>query len=98
MGAAVGESSPAEIQIIEIGDRRYAAWPGEFFVEYGLELKTRLPATTLITIANGELQGYIVTAAAADRGVYESFNAVFSPLNGPRMIEATVALAHTSTP
>jgi len=29
---------PAEIQIIKIGDRTFIAWPGEVFVEYGLEL------------------------------------------------------------
>jgi len=92
-GAAIAGSSPAEIQLIIIGPWKFVAWPGEYFVEYGLELKKRLPGSFLITLANGELQGYIVTASAAARLVYESTNALFSPENGPRMIEATLTLA-----
>jgi neutral ceramidase len=43
-------------------------------------------------MANGELQGYIVTAEAAARGGYEAANAVFCPSNGPRFVAATLAL------
>jgi neutral ceramidase len=43
-------------------------------------------------MANGELQGYIVTPEAAARGVYEATNAVFGPENGPRFVETTLAL------
>ncbi len=43
-------------------------------------------------MANGELQGYIVTAEAAARNVYEATNAVFAPSNGPRFVAATLAL------
>jgi neutral ceramidase len=93
MDAAIAGSNPAEIQMIEVGPWKFVAWPGEYFVEYCLELKRRLPDTFLITIANGEVQGYIVTDAAAARLVYESTNAIFAPSNGHRMIEATIALA-----
>jgi hypothetical protein len=92
LATAIQECVPAEIQAITIGPWTYVGWPGEFFVEYGLELKARAPGTFLITLANGELQGYIVTAEAAARGVYESTNAVFAPRNGARFIEATLAL------
>jgi hypothetical protein len=51
----------------------------------------------VITCANGELQGYIVTAAAAAGGGYEAANAVFTADNGARFVEATLALlARTS--
>jgi len=90
-GAAKG-CLPAEIQVIQIGSWKFAAWPGEFFVEYGLAVKARVPDTFIVTLANGELQGYIVTAEAAAKGVYEAGNAVFSPSNGPMVLEATVAL------
>ena len=43
-------------------------------------------------MANGELQGYIVTEAAAAREVYEATNAVFAPANGARFVEASIAL------
>lgn len=93
LAAAIGSSSPAEIQLIEIGPWRFVGWPGEFFVEYALELKARLPGTFVITLANGELQGYVVTADADARRAYEASNAIFSHENGPRMVAATVELA-----
>ena len=92
LATAIQKCVPAEIQAIAIGPWTFVGWPGEFFVEYGLELKARAPGTFLITLANGELQGYIVTAEAAARGVYESSNAVFAPRNGARFVEATLAL------
>jgi neutral ceramidase len=89
---AVAECSPAEIQVIEIGAWKLIGWPGEFFVEYGLEVKSRAPNTFVITLANGELQAYIVTEEADAKGYYEARNALFSHENGPRMVEATLAL------
>jgi hypothetical protein len=92
LDGAARECSPAEIQLIEIGPWKFVSWPGEFFVEYALEVKRRSPDTFLITLANGELQGYIVTAEAARRSVYEATNAIFSPENGSRVVEETLAL------
>ena len=83
---------PAEVQLIAIGPWRFIGWPGEFFVEYALEVKRHWPTSSVITLANGDLQGYIVTEAAAEQGVYESGNAVFSPANGRRFVAATLAL------
>ena len=90
--AAADLCSPAEIQVFEIGPWKFAFWPGEFFVEYALEVKAQSPHTFVITLANGELQGYIVTPEAAKRGGYEATNALFSPDNGRRIVEATLAL------
>ncbi len=90
---AVHAASPAEIQVIEIGPWRFAAWPGEFFVDYALALKEAAPAHTyVVTVANGELQGYIATASAVERQTYEATNAVFEAGNGRRFVEATLAL------
>lgn len=90
--AAIKRCSPAEIQLIELGAWKFVFWPGEFFVEYALEVKAASPRTFVVTLANGELQGYIVTPDAAARGIYESYNAIFSPANGRRMVDATRAL------
>jgi neutral ceramidase len=90
--AAIASCQPAEIQLVAIDAWRFVAWPGEFFVEYGLAVRARVPGTFVITLANGELQGYIVTPEAAARGVYESTNAVFAARNGDRFVEATLEL------
>lgn len=92
LAAAIAGSTPAEIQLIEIGRWKFVAWPGEFFVAYSLELRSKSADTFVVTLANGELQGYIVTAEAAARGVYESTNAVFSPANGPRFVAESLSL------
>lgn len=92
LAAAVQACAPTEIQLLKIGPWNFVAWPGEYFVEYGLALKSRAPGTFVITLANGELQGYIVTAEAAAEGVYEATNAIFAPSNGPRIVEATLSL------
>jgi hypothetical protein len=76
-------------EAIALGPWRFIAWPGEYF----LELKSRLPGTFLITLANGELQGYVVNQEAEPQKVYESINAIFAPENGRRIIDATVSLA-----
>lgn len=89
---AARECSPAEIQAIEIGPWKFVGWPGEFFVEYALDVKRRAPGTCVITLANGELQAYIVTAEADAKAFYEARNALFSHTNGPRIVEATLAL------
>ncbi len=83
---------PAEIQIIRISDRAFIAWPGEVFVEYGLELKKRFPKISLITYANGELQGYIVTEEAHEKGFYEAGNSLFDYTAGEIMTAETVRL------
>jgi neutral ceramidase len=84
--------NPAEIQAIAIGSCRWIAWPGEFYVEYALELKRLFPGCQVITLANGELQGYIVTPAAAAARRYEAENAVFSSTNGATFLAESLAL------
>jgi neutral ceramidase len=92
LAKAAADCSPAEIQLVEIGPWKFVSWPGEFFVEYALEVKRRASGTFVITLANGELQAYIVTAEADANAFYEARNALFSHENGPRMVEETLAL------
>lgn len=92
LAAVAASCSPAEIQVIGIGADRWVFWPGEFFVEYGLAVKARRSRTHVVTLANGETQGYIVTPEAAARGGYEAANAVFSPDNGRVFVERTLEL------
>jgi neutral ceramidase len=81
---------PAEVQLIHIGPWCFAGWPGEVFIEYGLEIKRRCRNVFLITLANGELQGYIVTKEAAEQGMYEASNAIFDHKGGAVLVEATL--------
>lgn len=83
---------PAEIQVIRLGPWVFVAWPGEIFVEYGLAVKARVPGAFVISLANGELQGYLVTEAAGREGGYEASNAIFAPGSGQVLVDATLAL------
>ena len=87
--AACRACMPAEVQAFMIGPWSFVAWPGEVFVEYALELKSSCRNVFVISLANGELQGYIVTEEAAAEGGYEASNALFAPEAGRRLVEAT---------
>ena len=86
---------PAEIQVISIGPWNFVAWPGEVFVEYALELKQKNNNTFLISLANGELQGYIATEEAEAKGYYESSNSIFSYTAGDVLVIETTGLLKT---
>jgi hypothetical protein len=88
----------AAIQFIEVGAWKYVAWPGEFFVENALAVKARSLGTYIVALANGELQGHIVTPHAAKQIYYEAIIELFSPDNGTKVVEATLALIGRSSP
>ncbi len=85
-------SLPAEVQMIKIGEWKFAAWPGEIFIEYALELKSLDKNVFLVTLSNGELQGYIATEEAAIKGYYEASNSVFDHTGGELLVTATLEL------
>ncbi len=68
------------------------AWPGEIFVEHALAVKARFDDTFVISLANGELQGYIVTEDAAREGGYEAANSIFGPQSGKILVDATLTI------
>jgi neutral ceramidase len=83
----------AEIQVFLVGDCAVSAWPGEFFVEYALELKARSPIPVFpVTLANGELQGYVVTPEAERANGYESQMSLFPATVGARFVDTTLTL------
>lgn len=84
---------PAEVQVIGVGDWSFVGWPGESFVEFGLKVKAKCPNTFVITLANGELGGYLVTEEAVRENWYEGTNASLkSPESGEKIVETTVKL------
>ena len=76
-----------DVQALRIGNRCMAGLPGEVFIEYSLALKrmTRYP-TAVVSLVNGELQGYVVTEEAARAGGYEASNSMFAPVTGTLFI------------
>jgi len=92
LDAATKTCLPAEVQVIAVGPWAFAGWPGEVFVDYALQVKARSDNAFVISLANGELQGYIVTEAAADEGGYEASNALFAPAAGGMLAEKTVEI------
>lgn len=83
---------PVEIQVIKVGNLAFIAWPGEIFVEFGLALKKQFNNIFMITYANGELQGYIVTKEAHEKGFYEAGNSFFEYISGEIMLEQTIKM------
>ncbi len=83
---------PGEVQILKVGRWSFVGWPGELFVEYALAVKDRCQDTFVISLANGELQGYIVTEEAAQEGGYEASNSLFSPQSGKILADTTLRM------
>ncbi|NLL83752.1 MAG: hypothetical protein GX230_05850 [Lentisphaerae bacterium] len=87
---------PAEVQALRIGETNVVALPGELFVEYGLEVKRRLSGQTVVfSLANGELQGYIVTPEADAAGGYEAACSMFTAEAGRILVEAAITAAES---
>ncbi len=84
----------AEVQTISLAgpaiSRAFIGLPCEIFAEYGLEIQKRAPIpASVISLANGELQGYIVTPEATG---YEASFSLFSPQAGASLVESAIAL------
>jgi hypothetical protein len=80
--------SPVDVQVFRAGDTFLVGWPGECFVEYALAVKAARRAF-VISLANGELQGYIPTPDATG---YEARLSVFEPAAGDRLAGTTLEL------
>lgn len=89
---------PAEIQIIQIGHTKYVSWPGEIFVEYALKVKGEIENTFIISLANGNLNGYVTTEEAAQEGGYEASSGLISYEAGNILVEKTIELISKQQP
>jgi hypothetical protein len=88
---------PAEIQIMRVGQWCFVGWQGEVFVEFALAVKSRLPSTFIVSLANGDLQGYICTREAFECKFYEAGNCLFSQEAGDILVERTVEFVRQLT-
>ncbi|MBC7344726.1 MAG: neutral/alkaline non-lysosomal ceramidase N-terminal domain-containing protein, partial [Clostridia bacterium] len=87
-----------ELQAIRIGDCALLAFPGELFVEIGLEIKAKSPFkyTYIVGYANGYV-GYVPTKQAFEEGGYEAVTAQFVPETSDIVIEESLALLNSLT-
>jgi hypothetical protein len=86
---------PAEIQLMQIGPWSFVGWPCEVFVEFEIAIRKKFPKCFVISLANGELQGYIVTEEAVANHWYEGMNSLFaSPEAGMALVNATLDILH----
>ncbi len=89
---------PSDLQLLRIGDVDLVGLPGECFTEYALEIKRRATRRTfVISLTNGDLQGYIVTPEAVTAGGYEATNAVFAAESGKVLVTAALEMAARHT-
>jgi hypothetical protein len=97
LDAAIAAVMPAEIMLTRIGPWFFAGWPGEAFVEFPLAVKAARPDCCVISMANGELQGYLVTEEAVQCRWYEAMNSLWSnPQAGLLLVEKTLELLEWS--
>jgi len=89
----VASVMPVEVMLAQIGPWALVGWPGEAFVEFSLMVKARCPNCFVISLANGELQGYLTTEQAVREGWYEAMNSLFSsPDAGMLLVDETLKL------
>ena len=84
---------PAEVHAIRLGPWTFVGWPGEAFVDFALQVKQHCPDTFVASLANGDTQGYMVTAEAVAEGGYEASNALFrNPDAGDLLVATTLRM------
>jgi neutral ceramidase len=71
--------------LLEINGTRMFCFPGEPFVELGLELKKRFPGAWILGLANDHL-GYFLTEEGYARGGYERMVSFYGPKMGPWLV------------
>ena len=84
------------VQALRIGSLGIATFPGEAFVQLGLEVKAKSPfkPTFLIELAN-DYRGYIPTVEGHELGGYETWRAKSSFLEkeaAPKMVKSALGL------
>jgi len=73
------------VGLLEINGARMFCFPGEPFVELGLELKKRFPGAWILGLANDHL-GYFLTEEGYARGGYERMVSFYGPTMGPWLV------------
>ncbi|NLV99493.1 MAG: hypothetical protein GX034_06830 [Clostridiaceae bacterium] len=88
------ESSPVEATVLKLNKRAYVFLQGEIFMDFAKQIEDLSPfeETVVITLANGELPGYLVTGEALEIGGYEPGNSLLDPKSGEIVISTVKSL------
>jgi hypothetical protein len=94
-GQRSSEPVPVEIHVVRVGDAVLATNPFELFLDYGLRIKARSPAsqTLLIQLAGGR-KGYLPTERAVQGGGYSAVpsSSMVGPAGGTELVEETLEM------
>lgn len=95
------ENVEAYVQCMKIGDLYFYAFPGEMYVDFGLDIKKRSPGEKVIVteLANGPYSGYVPIRAAFHKNslLYEIFpnnDSNMEPEGGYIMVEKALEIAN----
>lgn len=94
--AREGRPFEVEVQVITLGrEAAWVSWPGEIFVELGLDLKKRspFPHTYNVELANTAI-GYIPNRSAYAEGAYEVESARVAEGSGELLVESALRQLH----
>lgn len=85
---------PVELHVVRLGDAVLASNPFELFLDYGLQIKARSPASQTVIMQLAGRGMYLPTAQALNAGGYGA-NPIVSEVGdvgGRELVEATLAL------
>ena len=57
-----------------------------------MAVKAAMPNAFIVSLANGEFQGYIVTKEALEEGGYEASNGIFTYETGEILVKKTIEM------
>ena len=82
-----------DVQVMRVADKCFAGMPGVLYSAYGDRIREATGGRAVpVSLANGELQGCIVTPEAAAEGMYSSLNSPFAPAVGDKLVDAVLSI------
>ncbi|MEN6575214.1 MAG: hypothetical protein ABFD90_02635 [Phycisphaerales bacterium] len=83
--------SPVELHLLRLGDVAMATNPFELYLEYGVRMKARSPATvTMLVQLSCQCCGYLPTKEAVQGGGYSADKYAVGPEGGQILVDETV--------
>jgi len=83
--------APIEFHVLRLGDIAMATNPFELYLDYGIRIKARSPATlTLLVQLSCQHCGYLPTERAVQGGGYSADKFIVGPKGGQALVEETV--------
>ena len=93
MAAALKGYKPVEVQAIQVGDAYLVGVPGVLFAEYGRRLKKETQDKVfVVSLVNGDTQGYIATPEAEAARKNEAMYSLFGPEAGEVVVKTASTL------